>query len=61
VIELVILDCDGVQAARAAGMWALAYGSGVTPADQLGGPRTTVFEDMRELPALLESLQSRLP
>lgn len=51
----------GVQAARAAGMWALAYGSGVTSPDRLAGPRTSVFEDMRELPALLESLQSRLP
>jgi HAD superfamily hydrolase (TIGR01509 family) len=43
----------GVQAARAAGMTAFGYGGGVTPAERLTGPATTVFADMRELPALL--------
>jgi HAD superfamily hydrolase (TIGR01509 family) len=44
----------GVEAARAAGMRAFAYGGGVTPGDRLAGPGTVVFEDMRELPGLLE-------
>lgn len=44
----------GVAAARAAGMHALAYAGGVTPADALRGPATTVFDDMRELPELLD-------
>jgi HAD superfamily hydrolase (TIGR01509 family) len=43
----------GLQAARAAGMTAFGYGGGVTPAERLAGPATTVFADMRELPALL--------
>jgi HAD superfamily hydrolase (TIGR01509 family) len=43
----------GVAAARAAGMWAYAYAGGVTAAEALGGSRTTVFADMRELPGLL--------
>jgi HAD superfamily hydrolase (TIGR01509 family) len=43
----------GVQAARAAGMDVLGYAGGLTPADALAGPRTTVFEDMRSLPELL--------
>jgi HAD superfamily hydrolase (TIGR01509 family) len=43
----------GVAAARAAGMWAFAYAGGVTPPDRLAGPGTTVFGEMRELPALL--------
>jgi beta-phosphoglucomutase-like phosphatase (HAD superfamily) len=43
----------GVQAARAAGMHVLAYAGGVTPADVLEGPGTTVFDDMRKLPELL--------
>ncbi|WP_165988759.1 HAD family phosphatase [Streptomyces sp. YIM 98790] len=46
----------GVQAARAAGMRALGYAGGLTPADWLAGPRTTVFDDMRKLPALLAAL-----
>lgn len=45
----------GVEAARAAGMYALAYAA-TTPASVLQGPNTTVFEDMRELPRLLEHL-----
>ena len=44
----------GVAASRAAGMWTFAYAGGVTPASALEGERTTVFEDMRELPALIE-------
>lgn len=43
----------GVQAARAAGMDALGYAGGVTAADVLAGPQTTVFDDMRSLPELL--------
>lgn len=43
----------GVEAARAAGMRALAFAGGLTPAELLDGPNTLVFEDMRELPRLL--------
>ncbi|MFB7587955.1 HAD family hydrolase [Streptomyces sp. NPDC056169] len=43
----------GVQAARAAGMRAFGYCGGLTRADRLMGPRTVVFDDMRELPGLL--------
>jgi HAD superfamily hydrolase (TIGR01509 family) len=43
----------GVEAARAAGMRAFGYAGGLTPADRLAGPATTVFSDMRELPELL--------
>lgn len=43
----------GLQAARAAGMRAFAYAGGMTPADQLEGPGTVVFDDMRKLPGLL--------
>jgi hypothetical protein len=42
----------GVQAARAAGMTALAYSGGLTDAASLEGERTTVFDDMRQLPEL---------
>jgi len=45
----------GVEAARSAGMWAFAYGAGVTPASALAGRATTVFDDMRELPGLVGS------
>jgi HAD superfamily hydrolase (TIGR01509 family) len=45
----------GVAAARAAGMRAYAYAGGVTSAAALEGPATTVFEDMRALPDLLQS------
>ena len=44
---------SGVQAARAAGMRVLAFAGGLTPAELLDGPATTVFGDMRELPGLL--------
>ncbi|MFF0431525.1 HAD family hydrolase [Streptomyces sp. NPDC004327] len=43
----------GVEAARAAGMRAFGYAGGLTPAERLAGPGTTVFHDMRELPALI--------
>jgi HAD superfamily hydrolase (TIGR01509 family) len=43
----------GVEAARAAGMRAFGYAGGLTPADRLAGPATTVFNHMHELPALL--------
>jgi HAD superfamily hydrolase (TIGR01509 family) len=43
----------GVEAARAAGMRAFGYSGGLTPAHWLAGDGTVVFDDMRELPALL--------
>ncbi|MEV7547200.1 HAD family hydrolase [Streptomyces sp. NPDC089915] len=46
----------GVLAARAAGMRSLGYAGGLTPARLLEGPGTTVFHDMRELPALIAGL-----
>ena len=46
----------GVLAARAAGMRALAYaGGGLVARGALAGPDTYVFDDMRELPALLHA------
>lgn len=35
-------------------MHAYGYCGGLTAADRLEGPGTTVFDDMRELPALLQ-------
>ncbi|MFJ8160288.1 HAD family hydrolase [Streptomyces sp. NPDC096136] len=46
----------GVRAARAAGMRSLGYAGGLTPAARLEGPGTTVFHDMRALPALIAAL-----
>jgi HAD superfamily hydrolase (TIGR01509 family) len=43
----------GVEAARAAGMFAFGFAGGVTSAEHLRGPGTLVFSDMRELPGLL--------
>jgi beta-phosphoglucomutase-like phosphatase (HAD superfamily) len=43
----------GVEAARAAGMRAFGYAGGLTPRHRLEGSGTVVFEDMRELPRLL--------
>ena len=43
----------GVEAARAAGMWAFGYAASVTPAAALAGERTTVFHRMADLPALI--------
>jgi HAD superfamily hydrolase (TIGR01509 family) len=37
----------GVEAARAASMRVFGYAGGLTPADRLAGPGTTVFENMR--------------
>lgn len=45
----------GVQAARAAGMRCFGYAGGLTPAHRLEGPDTVVFDDMRKLPALLNT------
>lgn len=49
----------GVQAARAAGMHVFAYAGGVTPAERLAGPGTTVFDDMRRLPGLIDAGRPR--
>jgi len=43
----------GVEAARAAGMRAFGYAGGLTPRHRLEAPGIVVFEDMRELPRLL--------
>jgi HAD superfamily hydrolase (TIGR01509 family) len=51
----------GVEAARAAGMRAVGYAGGVTPADRLRGAATTVFHDMSELPGLLGSASRGAP
>jgi len=48
----------GVQAARAAGMRAFGYAGGLALRRALEGPLTVVFDDMRELPALLASAGS---
>lgn len=49
----------GIAAARAAGMRAFGYAGGLTPAERLAGPDTVVFDDMRELPRLLDTSRSR--
>lgn len=46
----------GVQAARAAGMRVFGYAGGLTPAEALEGPATTVFYSMDELPRLVGDL-----
>jgi HAD superfamily hydrolase (TIGR01509 family) len=46
----------GAQAARAAGMTCLAYAGGPTTAERLEGPGTIVFDDMRDLPDLLDRI-----
>lgn len=43
----------GVQAARAAGMAAFGYSGGLASVEQLAGPGTVLFDDMRKLPELL--------
>jgi HAD superfamily hydrolase (TIGR01509 family) len=48
----------GVEAARAAGMRALGYAGGLTPAAWLDGPDTVVFDDMARLPELLADLST---
>ena len=50
---LTLKQKEFVEAARAAGMDVLGYAGGVTPAEVLAGPRTTVFDDMRSLPELV--------
>ena len=45
----------GVEAARAAGMTAFGYAGGLTTRDRLAGSATVVFDDMRDLPALLDA------
>jgi beta-phosphoglucomutase-like phosphatase (HAD superfamily) len=45
----------GVEAARAAGMRAFGYAGGLSPRAWLEGPGTVVFDDMRELPRLLQT------
>jgi HAD superfamily hydrolase (TIGR01509 family) len=44
----------GVEAGRAAGMRILAFAGGLSPRELLDGADTIVFEDMRDLPTLLE-------
>jgi HAD superfamily hydrolase (TIGR01509 family) len=44
----------GVEAARAAGMRILAFTGGLAPPKRLEGPDTILFDDMRELPRLLD-------
>lgn len=44
----------GVEAGRAAGMRVLAFAGGLSPSERLDGANTIVFEDMRELPTLLD-------
>jgi HAD superfamily hydrolase (TIGR01509 family) len=44
----------GVEAARAAGMHAFGYTGGLTPPERLAGPGTVLFDDMRQLPELLD-------
>jgi beta-phosphoglucomutase-like phosphatase (HAD superfamily) len=52
--RLVEDSVNGVRAARAARVPALADGGGLTPRDLLAGPPTVVFEDVRDLPNLIE-------
>jgi beta-phosphoglucomutase-like phosphatase (HAD superfamily) len=52
---------SGVEAARAAGMRALGFAGGLTPAAWLEGPRTIVFSHMNELPQLIEGMPTVLP
>ena len=44
------------EAARAAGMRVLAFAGGLSPAELLEGPNTIVFDDMRNLPNLVDQL-----
>jgi HAD superfamily hydrolase (TIGR01509 family) len=47
----------GVEAARAAGMRAVGFAGGLTPAEWLEGPDTVVVHDMADLPAVLLARQ----
>jgi HAD superfamily hydrolase (TIGR01509 family) len=51
----------GVHAARAADMHVMAYAGGLTPAQSLVGARTTVFDDMNELPTLIKQVHGMSP
>ena len=51
----------GVEAARAAEMRAFGYAGGLTAPERLAGPDTIVFDDMRDLPRLLEDAGSAAP
>ena len=51
----------GVQAARAAGMHAFAFASGFVDPEALRGPDTTLFTEMSQLPALIESFANQSP
>lgn len=54
---LVVEDSkSGVEAARAAGMPSLGFAGGLTPREWLEGDHTVVFEHMRQLPGLVQSL-----
>jgi HAD superfamily hydrolase (TIGR01509 family) len=52
---------SGVEAARAAGMRVAAFAGGLTPAELLVGANTIVFDQMRELPRLLDGAVDRSP
>ena len=56
--ECVVVEdsAPGVAAALAAGMRVLAYSGGVTPVQKLDRHGAIVFDNMRELPALLGSV-----
>jgi beta-phosphoglucomutase-like phosphatase (HAD superfamily) len=45
----------GVEAARAAGMTALAYAGGLVPVERLHGDSVVVFDDMCLLPHLVSA------
>jgi len=45
---------SGVEAARAAGMRVFAFAGGLTPAELLEGPDTILFDNMADLPELLD-------
>jgi beta-phosphoglucomutase-like phosphatase (HAD superfamily) len=51
----------GVEAARAAGMRVLAFAGGLSPRELLEGTSTLVFDDMRELPRLLDRCKASTP
>lgn len=52
---------SGVEAARAAGMRTLAFAGGLSPPELLEGRNTIVFEDMLELPRLLDQCGGAAP
>jgi HAD superfamily hydrolase (TIGR01509 family) len=50
---------SGVAAARAAGMPCFGFAGGITPAERLEGPGTVVFDDMAQLPDLIDAHDRR--